>query len=233
MQVRTEPSSLVQRRPAVPNGDGKILRSMGFQDLGQQDGRHPLLPKQAHPDRCHPEDQRRHDQVREDGEVPRRHLRPGPHMSSTHRLHHRPMQSPTEPHARDIRIDMGSVQKHPAHHLQGTHQIRHRLRKHGLRQCGSEHEGEAGSTSRTGPEDLLRIVTGNSKSIAASGMRSTSDQPPTTTSTVRLRSEDPERQRSPDGEHHEGLLAKHLRHMPAGQRNFLHEGQEGPGRHQR
>ena len=26
---------------------------MGFQDLDQQDGRHPLLPKQAHRDRCH------------------------------------------------------------------------------------------------------------------------------------------------------------------------------------
>ena len=34
------------------------------------------------------------------------------------------------------------------------------------------------------------------------------------TSTVRLRCEDPERQKSPDGEHHEGLLAKHLRHVP-------------------
>ena len=63
-------------------------------------------------------------------------------------------------------------------------------------------------------------------------MQSTSAQP-SATSTVRLRSEDPERQRSPDGEHHEGLLAEHLRHVPAGQRNFLHEGQEGPRRHQR
>ena len=114
---------------------------MGLRDLGQQDGRNSLHSKQAHPDRCHFEDQ-----DREDGEVPGRHLRPGPHMGSTHRLHHRPMQGKTEPHARDIRIVMKSVQKHRAYRLQGTHQIRHRLRKHGLRQCGSENEGEAGPT---------------------------------------------------------------------------------------
>ena len=43
-------------RTTVPNGDGKILRRMGLQDLGQQDGRHSLHSKQAHPNRCHPED---------------------------------------------------------------------------------------------------------------------------------------------------------------------------------
>ena len=80
-------------------------------------------------------------------------------MGSTYQLHHRLMQGKTEPHARDIRIVMESVQKNPAHRLQGTHQIRHRLRKHDLRKCGCENEGDAGSTSRTGPEDLLRIVT--------------------------------------------------------------------------
>ena len=127
---------------------------------------------------------------------------------------------------------MGSVQKHPARRLKGIHQIRHRLRKHGIRQCGSEDEGEAGSTSRTRPEDLLRIVTRNSQSIAGSEVRSTSAELQMTTSTVRLRCEDPERQRSPDGERHEGLLAEHLCHVPAGQRNFLHKGQEGPRRHQ-
>ena len=36
VEVWTEPVSLVQRRPAVPNEDGKILRRMGLQDLGQQ-----------------------------------------------------------------------------------------------------------------------------------------------------------------------------------------------------
>ena len=143
------------------------------------------------------------------------------------------MQSPTNSHARDIRFDMESVQKHPAHRLQGKHQIRRGLRKHGVRRCGSEDEGEAGSTSKTGPEDLLRIITWNSQIIAASGMWSTSAQPSTTTSTVRLRCEDPERQRSPDGQHHEGLLAEHICHIQAGQRNFLHESQEGPQRHQR
>ena len=30
-----------------------------------------------------------------------------PQMDSTHRLHHRPMQSPTDPHVRDNRIDLG------------------------------------------------------------------------------------------------------------------------------
>ena len=64
-------------------------------------------------------------------------------------------------------------------------------------------------------------------------MRSTSPQPPTTTSKVRLRCEDPERQRSPDDEYHEGLLAEHLRHVPAGTGTVLQEGQEGPLRHQR
>ena len=77
------------------------------------------------------------------------------------------------------------------------------------------------------------MITRNSQSIAASEMRSTTAQPPTKTSTVRLRCEDPERQKSPDVEHHEGLLAEHLRHVQAGQRNFLHDGQEGPRRHQR
>ena len=32
---------------------------MGLQDLGQQDGRHSLRCKQAHPDSCYPEDQSR------------------------------------------------------------------------------------------------------------------------------------------------------------------------------
>ena len=77
-----------------------------------------------------------------------------------------------------------------------------------------------GSTSRTGPEDLLRIVTWNSQSIAASRMRSTSAPPSKTMSAVRLCCQDPERERSPDDEHHEGLLAEHLRHVQDGQRTF-------------
>ena len=40
-----------------------------------------------------------------------------------------------------------------------------------------------------------------------------------------------EQQRSPDDEHHE-LLIERLCHVQAGQRNFLHERQEGPRRHQ-
>ena len=40
---------LVQRCPAVPNGNGKMLRIMGLQDLDQQDCRDPLLSKQIHP----------------------------------------------------------------------------------------------------------------------------------------------------------------------------------------
>ena len=63
-------------------------------------------------------------------------------------------------------------------------------------------------------------------------MRSTSSQPLTSTSAVRLRCQDPDRQRSPDGKHHEGLLAEHLRHVPAGQATVLHQTQEGPRRHQ-
>ena len=68
-----------------------------------------------------------------------------------------------------------------------------------------------------GSEDLLWIVTRNSQSIAASGMRSTSSQPLTSTSAVRLRCKDPKGQRSPDGKHHEELLAEHLRHVSVGQ----------------
>ena len=49
-----------------------------------------LFSRSKHIPTCHPEDQRCHDQVREDGEVPLRHLRPRPHMGITHRLHHRP-----------------------------------------------------------------------------------------------------------------------------------------------
>ena len=130
-------------------------------------------------------------QVREDGEVLRRHLRPGSHMSNTHR-HHRPMQSPAEHHARDSWINFGSIQKHPVYHLQGCHQVRLRLRMHGPRQSGSEDEGDAGSASRTGSENLLRIVTWNSQSVTASGMRPTSAQPSRSTSAVRLRCQDPE-----------------------------------------
>ena len=40
-------------------------------------------------------------------------------------------------------------------------------------------------------------------------------------SAVRLRCNDPERQRSPDGKYHEGLLAEHLRHVPVGQGTVL------------
>ena len=72
-----------------------------------------------------------------------------------------------------------------------------------------------------GSEYRLWIVTRNSQSIAASGMRSTSSQPSTSMSAVRLRCKDPERQRSPDGKHHEGLLAEHLRHVPVGQGTVL------------
>ena len=103
-------------------------------------------------------------------------------MGRTHRLHHQPMQSQTERHGRDSCIDLGNVQNHPAYRLQCTHQVRHRLRKHGLRQSDSEDEGEAGSASRTGSKDLLWIVTWNSQSVAANGIRSTSAQPSTSTS---------------------------------------------------
>ena len=107
------------------------------------------------------------------------------------------MENPTESHARNSRIDLGSkIQKHPAYRVQSTRQIRHQLCMHGLRQCGSKDEGEAGP-------DLLRIVAWNSQSDAASGMWSNSAQPSTTMSGVRLYSEDPERKRSPDDEHHE------------------------------
>ena len=60
MEIWSEPVSLVQRHPAVPSGDDKILRRMEFQDLDQQASRNPLLSKQTHPDgRNHPKDQRR------------------------------------------------------------------------------------------------------------------------------------------------------------------------------
>ena len=36
VEIWSEPVSLVQRHPAVPSGDGKILRRMGLQDLDQQ-----------------------------------------------------------------------------------------------------------------------------------------------------------------------------------------------------
>ena len=84
------------------------------------------------------------------------------------------MQSLAEPHARNSWINLRSVHKHPDYHLQGTRQIRHRLRMHGLRECGSEDEGEAGSASGTDSEDLLWVVTWNRESVAASGMRLTS-----------------------------------------------------------
>ena len=64
---------------------------------------------------------------------------------------------------------------------------------------------------------MLWIVNRNSQSIAASEMRSTCCQPSTSMSAVRLRCKDAERQRSPDGKHHEGLLAEHLRHVPVEQ----------------
>ena len=54
------------------------------------------------------------------------------------------MQSPVEPHARDRLIDLGSVQKHLAYHLQGSRQVRHQLRMDGLRQSGSDDEGHDG-----------------------------------------------------------------------------------------
>ena len=57
VEVGTARISIVQRHTTVPNGDGKILRRVGLHDIGKQDGRHPLHSKQAHPDRCHPEDQ--------------------------------------------------------------------------------------------------------------------------------------------------------------------------------
>ena len=38
VEIWSETVSLVQRHPAVPSGDGKILQRMGLQDLDQQGG---------------------------------------------------------------------------------------------------------------------------------------------------------------------------------------------------
>ena len=89
-------------------------------------------------------------------------------MGSTYRPHHRLMQSPAEPRARNSWIDLGRVQKHVADRQQGTDEVRHRLQMHGLRQCGSNDEGKAGSASGTGSEDLLWIVTWNTDSVDTS-----------------------------------------------------------------
>ena len=93
----------------------KFLRDWGLQDIEQQHSRHPLFccrSKHIPTYDVFLKINDDHDQAREDREVPRRNLRPGPHMDSSRRLHHRLMQSPAELHEHDSKIDLWSVEEH-------------------------------------------------------------------------------------------------------------------------
>ena len=116
------------------------------------------------------------------------------------------MQSSGEPNARDSWIDLGSVKNGLANRLKAL--IRSVI------DYGSMAYDSAAAKTKEKLDRLqghvLRICCGSLpeiQSVAAGGMRSTSVQLSTSTSAVNLRCQDPERQRSPDGKHHEELLA--------------------------